>query len=106
MFIDESSSDELEAIYSERLDVDLEMAEMNAAADAWHAVRDRGYCNHGSAVGHGNDRARGRLKPGQLLCTAGCDTVFADDEDWYAQLDDPMARPVALPGRAPAAPGA
>ncbi|MFE6274074.1 hypothetical protein ACFVQ9_35395 [Streptomyces goshikiensis] len=91
LYADENSADELEAIHAQRLDVDLEMAEMNAAADAWHAVRDRGYCNHGSAAGH-------RSRPGQLICTAGCSTVFANDEDWYAQLDDPMANPVPLPG--------
>ncbi|MFI7089624.1 hypothetical protein ACIBUR_39320 [Streptomyces anulatus] len=100
MYGDENSSDELEAIHAERLDVDLEMAEMNASADTWHAVRDRGYCNHGSAVGYlGSPVREGRkiLKPGQLACTAGCGTVFADDEDWYAQLDDPMANPAPLP---------
>ncbi|MFH0246439.1 hypothetical protein ACGRHY_29370 [Streptomyces sp. HK10] len=105
MYTDENSSDELEAIYAERLDVDLEMAQMNAEADAWHAVRDRGYCNHGSALGYLNPpahEAQKHLKPGQLICTAGCGTIFSDDEDWYAQLDDPMANPVPLPARAPA----
>lgn len=104
MYTDENSGDELEAIHAERLDVDLETARMHAEADAWHAVRDRGYCNHGSAVGYRNPpvhEAQKLLQPGQLICTAGCNTVFTDDEDWYAQLDDPMANPVPLPARAP-----
>ncbi|MFE1190217.1 hypothetical protein [[Kitasatospora] papulosa] len=109
MYTDENSSDELEAIYAERLDVDLEMAQMNASADAWHAVRDRGFCNHGSAVGYLSSpvhEGQKLLKPGQLACTSGCGTIFADDEDWYAQLDDPMASPVPLPARAPDPAGA
>ncbi|MFF9436354.1 hypothetical protein ACF1BP_21750 [Streptomyces sp. NPDC014735] len=83
------------------MDVDLEMAEMHAAADVWHAVRDRGFCNHGSAAGYCNPpvyEAQELLKPGQLICTAGCSTIFVDDEDWYRQLDDPMLNPVPLPG--------
>lgn len=101
MYADESSSDELDAIHAGQLDVDLEMAQMHAAADEWHAVRERGFCNHGSAVGYRNPpvyEVQKLLKPGQLACTAGCSTIFADEEDWYAQLDDPMARPVPLPG--------
>ncbi|MFK0047749.1 hypothetical protein ACIQU4_27410 [Streptomyces sp. NPDC090741] len=101
LYADETSSDALEPIYAHRRDVDLEMAEMHAAADAWHAVRDRGYCNHGSATGYRNPpvyEVQKLLKPGQLICTAGCGTIFTDDEDWYAQLDDPMANPRPLPG--------
>ncbi|WP_019061602.1 hypothetical protein [Streptomyces prunicolor] len=108
MYSDESSSDELEAIRTERLDVDLETAQMHAEADAWHAVRERGYCNHGSAVGYIDPpvhEVQRLLTPGQLICTAGCSTVFRDDEDWYAQLDDPMANPVPLPARTPAPAG-
>ncbi|MEW1762413.1 hypothetical protein AB0393_38650 [Streptomyces cyaneofuscatus] len=102
LYADESSADELEAIRTQRLDVDLEMAQMNADADAWHAVRDRGFCNHGSAIGYRHPpvyEVQRLLQPGQLICTAGCDTVFADEDDWYAQLDDPMLNPVPLPGR-------
>ncbi|MET9779307.1 hypothetical protein ABZ023_34555 [Streptomyces sp. NPDC006367] len=105
LYADESSADELEAVLTQRLDVDLEMAQMSADADAWHAVRDRGFCNHGSAIGYGHPpvyEVQRRLKPGQLICTAGCDTVFTDEEDWHAQLDDPMLNPVPLPGRSPA----
>ncbi|MBQ0888557.1 hypothetical protein KBZ94_27165 [Streptomyces sp. RM72] len=105
MYTDESSADELEAVLTQRLDVDLEVAEMNAEADAWHAVRDRGFCNHGSAIGYGHPpvyEVQRLLKPGQLICTAGCDTVFAHEDDWYAQLDDPMLNPVPLPGRSTA----
>lgn len=105
LYADESSADELEAVLAQRLDVDLEMAEMNAEADAWHAVRDRGFCNHGSALGYGHPpvhEVQRLLKPGQLICTAGCDTVFASEDDWHAQLDDPMLNPVPLPGRSPA----
>ncbi|MFD4529126.1 hypothetical protein ACFWP7_35485 [Streptomyces sp. NPDC058470] len=100
LYADESSADELEAILTQRLDVDLEMAQMNAEADAWHAVRDRGFCNHGSAIGYRHPpvhEVQRLLKPGQLICTAGCDTVFADEEDWNAQLVDPMLNPVPLP---------
>ncbi|MFG2210937.1 hypothetical protein [Streptomyces sp. NPDC048638] len=102
LYADETSADELEAVLTQRLDVDLEMAQMHAEADPWHAVRDRGFCNHGSAVGYLNPpvyELQKRLKPGQLACTAGCETIFANDEDWYAQLDDPMLNPVPLPGR-------
>ncbi|MFJ4702973.1 hypothetical protein ACIP5N_32960 [Streptomyces sp. NPDC088768] len=105
LYADENSADELEAIRTQRLDVDLEMAQMNAKADAWHAVRDRGFCNHGSAIGYCHPPVREvqrLLEPGQLICTAGCDTVFADENDWYAQLDDPMLNPVPLAGRSTA----
>ncbi|MEO3978949.1 hypothetical protein [Streptomyces sp. CAU 1734] len=109
MYADENGGDELEAIHNARLDADLEMAQMNADADAWHAVRDRGFCNHGSAVGYRNPpvhEAQKPLKPGQLACTAGCGTIFADDDDWYAQLDNPMDNPAPLPARTPAPAGA
>ncbi|GGU40582.1 hypothetical protein [Streptomyces violascens] len=102
LYADENSADELEAVLTQRLDVDLEMAQMHAEADVWHAVRDRGFCNHGSAVGYLNPpvhELQKRLKLGELACTAGCETIFANDEDWYVNLDDPMLNPVPLPRR-------
>jgi hypothetical protein len=97
---DESSADEHEAIKGEQAEVDQEAAAMHAAADVWHAVRDRGYCNHGSAVGYRRPAVypeQEGLAVGQLRCTAGCGTVFESDAAWCAALDDPMADPVLLP---------
>ncbi|MFE1476494.1 hypothetical protein ACFW6N_21910 [Streptomyces cyaneofuscatus] len=108
LYADETSADELEAVYAQRLDVDLEMEQMHAAADDWHAVRDLGFCNHGSAAGYCNPpthEGQKLLKPGQLICTAGCSTIFINDEDWYRQTNDPMLNPVPLPGH-PAGPSA
>ncbi|WP_328973332.1 hypothetical protein [Streptomyces sp. NBC_00239] len=105
LYADESSADELEAVITHRLDVDLEMAQINAEADAWHAVRDRGFCNHGSAIGYRRPpvhEVQKLLKPGELICTAGCDTVFANEEDWHVQTNDPMLNPVPLPDRSTA----
>ncbi|WP_204116462.1 hypothetical protein [Streptomyces sp. CS014] len=92
---DESSSDELEAIYTQRRDADLEMAAMNAAADEWHAIRDRGFCNHGSAQGAIGDKT---LKRGEVRCTSGCNTVFASDAEWMDACADPLLNPIPLPG--------
>ncbi|WP_234043339.1 hypothetical protein [Streptomyces marianii] len=39
---------------------------------------------------------------GQMICIAGCDTVFADEDDWYARLDDLRPTLVPWPGRSPA----
>ncbi|MFJ3097899.1 DUF3560 domain-containing protein [Streptomyces hydrogenans] len=110
IYDDENGADELEAIHHRRLEADLKIAAMNASADAWHAWRDQGYCNHGSALGASNDLAKERgLKPGQVMCDPryGCGTVFDSDDEYMDACGNPWNNPIPLPGKAPApAPGA
>jgi hypothetical protein len=89
MFDDDPGMDE-EARWLERVDADLEMAEMAAAGNALHAARKAGRCVHAGAVGYLPDPVYPEqvgLKPGQLRCTDGCGQVFASDEDWLAAMD-------------------
>lgn len=85
---------EMEAIETERLDADLEMAQMEARANYLHALRKRGACTHQSAVGYISKVIHPQqegLKPGQLRCTegtGGCERVFNSDEEWFAAQDE------------------
>lgn len=92
MYDDEDPWAEHEAMETERLDADLEMAEMAAAGNAVTAARRAGECAHQGTMGYlpGEDRG---LKRGQLKCNdggSGCGRVFASDEAWYAAMDEVM----------------
>lgn len=81
---------EMEALESERLDADLQMAEMAAVGRQIDRVRAEGGCAHTSAVGYLPVPVYPEqvgLEPGQLRCTEGCNRVFADDEDWMGWMD-------------------
>lgn len=84
---------EEEAMYYERLDADIEMAQMAEVGRQMDAQRKRGVCQHSSAVGYLAKPVypeQQGLKPGQLRCTDGCGEVFADDEDWFRAMDDAL----------------
>lgn len=94
---DDDPGVEQEALELERLDVDLEMAELAAAGDAVAAARKAGRCPHQGAAGYsGGPRSAQQegLKIGQLRCIddgrMGCGQVFGSDEEWYAAMDAAM----------------
>jgi hypothetical protein len=81
---------EQEALEAERLDADMEMAEMAAVGNAIARARRAGRCAHQSSVGYLPKPVypeQEGLKPGQSRCTEGCGRVFDSDEDWYAAMD-------------------
>lgn len=69
---DEDPWADVEAIEAERADVDAELAEMNAAADALYAAEKRGICPHWSLQG--------------FTCVR-CGRVFGSDGEWAAAQD-------------------
>jgi hypothetical protein len=87
----ESTADLNEAWDQDRMEADIEMAEMIREGNRLAALRRQGICTHSSAVGVS---ATGEiiypeqegLEPGQLRCTAGCGTVFESDDAWFASL--------------------
>jgi hypothetical protein len=93
MFDDDYGA-EMEAIEAERLDADIEQAQMTAVGNAIYRAEQRGICTHGSVTGYINPPVypeQAGLKPGQMICTkgtAGCARVFNSDEEWYAAMDE------------------
>lgn len=91
---DDDFGSEMEALESERLDADLEMAQMNARANYLASLREQGICTHSSAVGYVgkvNYPEQKGLKPGQSRCTegtGGCERVFNSDEEWFAAMEE------------------
>ena len=82
---------EVEAMEQERLDADLEQAEMYRQGAALEAARKAGRCCHQGAVGYIGQVVypeQEGLEPGQLRCTDGCGQVFASDEDWWQAMHD------------------
>lgn len=76
---------EMEAIQQERMDADLEMAQMTARANEAHRAAQRGICGHNSRVG-ANDGLyypeQFILRPGEVMCTertGGCLLIAPDD---------------------------
>ena len=92
---DDDPSADAEAIETQRLDADLEMAEMVATGNAMEAARRRGICCHSSTVGYlppGQQchPEQAGLKKGQQACTehtGGCTAVFEGDDHWIAAID-------------------
>jgi hypothetical protein len=84
---------ELEALETERLDADLEMAEGAAVGNAIAAAQRRGVCCHTSTAGYIRPAVypeQEDLKPGQLACTehtGGCARVFEGTDEWVAAMD-------------------
>ncbi len=98
MFEDDYGA-EMEAIEAERLDADMEQAEMVRRGNAVAAAERAGRCTHGSTVGYRKPAfypEQEGLQPGQSRCTSGCKRVFSSAEDWYAAMDE------AIYGGAPA----
>lgn len=80
---------ELEALYDERLDADLEQAAWEREGRAVRAAQRAGRCTHGSAVGYRKPAyypEQEGLRPGEHRCTAGCGEVFASDADWHRAI--------------------
>ena len=78
-----------EALETQRLDADLEQAQMERAGNAIARARRAGRCPHQSAQGYsGGPRSAQQegLKPGQLRCTDTCGAVFGSDEEWYTAM--------------------
>lgn len=79
-----------EAIYQ---DADILQAEYEREADRFAARRAQGYCTHGHGCGKGDGEGpmpdgsyypeQVMLEPGEYVCTAGCGTVYADDDEFY-----------------------
>ena len=75
-------------------DADIEMAQYEAEGARYAALRRRGICTHGSCQGYPDgpgehlDAIRAKLdakgvKPGQVICTEGCETIFESSDDWH-----------------------
>ena len=78
---------EAEALEQERFEADLLQASYEREGRAWAAARRAGRCTHGSVTGYHNPPIypeQEGLQPGQMVCTAGCDSVFNSDEEWHA----------------------
>jgi hypothetical protein len=77
-----------EARHLAGVDADLELAGMNAVADALYAAEARGVCVHWSVQGYTRgprSEAQQGLRPGQSRCTnRKCWRVFASDDEWQA----------------------
>ena len=66
-------------------DADIEQAEFEAEGRRLAALKRRGVCTHGSAVGFSGTVTypeQEGLKVGQMRCTDGCGRVFESDEAW------------------------
>ncbi|GAA3144241.1 hypothetical protein GCM10010466_39190 [Planomonospora alba] len=90
MYDDDPGAD-LEALYTARLDADLEMAEMAATADRIHRLRTKGICTHQSWVGYlpkPVHEPQKQLTPGQVACTDMCRRVFASEDDLIADAEE------------------
>ncbi|MFE9976237.1 hypothetical protein ACFYRD_37405 [Streptomyces hirsutus] len=78
-------------------DADIEQAANAAEGRARDAHYDAGFCTHGSAVAYRPDPhhpAQHGLQPGQVRCTAGCNTVFESDDAWTQACTDPYSDPI------------
>ncbi|MEU1273638.1 hypothetical protein [Streptomyces sp. NPDC005799] len=98
---DETTADALQADHEAQWDADLIQAEMEAAARRLAAHGKAGFCTHQSAVGCIPEPVYEEqigLKPGQLRCTSGCNTVFESDEAWEAASAAPESNPVPRTG--------
>ncbi|MEV6527382.1 hypothetical protein AB0M43_36210 [Longispora sp. NPDC051575] len=78
-------------------DSDIQQADLDVAGDRIHRLRRSGWCAHPRAVSYLDVPVyveQQGLRPGQVRCTTGCRTVFADDAAWIrAQNDDPVRLP-------------
>ncbi|MEU7855128.1 hypothetical protein [Nonomuraea sp. NPDC049141] len=93
MYYDDDPGTDYEAIETQRMDADLEMAEMERRGNYLHALRQRGICTHSSGVEYRDPPVYPEqvgLKPGQSRCTegtGGCTLVVNSDKEWYAAQD-------------------
>ncbi|GGK90923.1 hypothetical protein Ppa06_57320 [Planomonospora parontospora subsp. parontospora] len=90
MYDDDPAAD-LEALYSARLDADLEMAEMAATANHIHRLRKQGICTHQSSMGYVHPpvyEQQKQLKPGEQICTDLCGRVFPSIEAMEADAEE------------------
>ena len=88
---DEDPWAEHEAMETERMDADLEMAELAAAGNAVAAARRADRCPHQSSVGYsGGPRSvqQEGMKRGQVRCTDKCGQTFGSDEEWYEAMEE------------------
>lgn len=78
-----------EAIDLARIDVDLEMAEMDAVGNATHRAQKAGVCTHtGGAVAYRSPPVYAEqegLKPGQIRCV-GCKQVYESEDDFQQAI--------------------
>ncbi|ATM24508.1 hypothetical protein SMD44_p10009 (plasmid) [Streptomyces alboflavus] len=104
---DETTADALQAWSDDRLQADLEQAEMEAQGDRLYAHEQAGFCTHQSAVGYLTvpfyPEQEG-LRPGEYRCTGGCGSLFRNETEWVDASRDPYASPVPARSVPPAAP--
>lgn len=81
---------EQEALENERMEADMEQAEMERFGNAIAAAERAGRCTHGSTVGYREPPVYPEqvgLKPGQSRCN-DCKRVFESDDDWMAAINE------------------